>query len=538
MHGISGEIPRSWGSVRGGRGMTNSAIGPKGVSQPRVLVIDDEPGLCDMLRYGLPKRGFHVECASNGEAGLALAREQIFDLVVCDIMMPGLNGLEVLKKLKEITPDTQVIMATGFATLDTAIESMKRGAFDYLTKPYGLPQICAVLDKAMEWRQLRARVGHLEEVNRLKDEFMATISHELRTPITVIMGYSSLLQDIDYSREEGKNGLRVIESKAKDLLQIINNILNLANISAHRDPLVLELCSAAEIAQEVHKALRPIAQTKKLNFVLEIQPDLMFKTDRNKAKQVLLQLAENALKFTKEGTVTLRVDAADDRSVCFAVQDTGIGIKDEDVAVIFKYFTQVDQSITRNHGGTGLGLAVCRGFVQLLDGTLSLTSELGKGSTFTVLLPGRPPAPVLPNVMTPGEESATHNGKSCGILLVVDDDPAFTRLFQNLLSREGYDVSIAGGGAEAIRLMGENKPDAILLDLNMPDVTGFEVIAAMQKDPRLEGVKVFVVTSQDLSEAERAKILGRAEMIIQKGTKDLPEMLALLNKRLQPAPHL
>jgi signal transduction histidine kinase len=500
-------------------------------SNPSVLVIDDEPGLCDMLRFGLPKRGYRVECATSGEEGLVKMAAGHYDLVICDIMMPGMNGIEVLPRIKEMSPETQVVMATGYATIATAIESMKRGAFDYITKPYGLPQLSSILEKALEWRRLQARVDHLEELHRLKDEFMATISHELRTPITVILGYSGLLRERECSREEVKKGLGAIEIKAKGLLKIINNIIDLTSISAKREPLVLEICSLSDIGREVVEAFRPVANAKNLTLSFEARENLPLETDRIKVRQILLNLVDNGIKFTTTGQVKVRMEAADEHHVRFSVEDTGIGIDPAHLPLLFQEFRQVDQSTTRQYNGTGLGLAVSHRFIELLGGSITVQSLPGKGSTFTVLLPGRKsesqnpiPLSVIP---------AIHSGQGPRVLLVVDDDPGITRLFQNLLTREGYAVSTAGGGREALSQMSTTKPDVLLLDLMMPDLDGFDVLAAISANPELKDVRVFIMTAKNLTADERTQLQARAELIIQKGSKDLPEILALLNQNLK-----
>jgi len=513
--------------------MSDQQSSERGRFGASVLVIDDEPGLGDMLRYGLAKRGFRVECAATGEEGLTRLRREPFDLVVCDIRMPGLSGVEVLGRIKDIAPETPVIMATGFATVETAIESMKKGAFDYITKPYGLPQMCSILEKALEWRKLRARVDHLEEMHRLKDEFMATVSHELRTPITVIMGFASLLRDTVHNEEEHQKGLRTIEAKAKGLLQIINNIIDLANVSAKREPVVIETFAIADVAREVCDALRPVAEAKKLELSLEVAPELTLETDRTKVRQILVHLVDNGIKFTAAGRIAVRLEPDEADSVRLIVTDTGMGIEAQHIPLIFQEFRQVDQSYTRRHGGTGLGLAVCKKFVELLGGAIAVESVPGKGSVFTVTLPGRRPKakPAGPAQKTPAGHPRAGAGSQ--VLLVVDDDPSIVRLFQNLLAREGYAARTAGGGQEALAKMGLQKPDVLLLDLMMPDLTGFEVLDRMSKDPSLQGIKVFIITARDLTEEERAQLRPRVELIIRKGSMDLPEILALINQQLR-----
>jgi DNA-binding NtrC family response regulator len=207
-----------------------------GKATASVLVIDDERGLRDMLVFGLSGRGFTVKTAASGDEGMELARHQVFDLVVCDITMPGRNGIDTLKEYKKIQPESEVIMATGFATLETAVEAMKLGAYDYLTKPYSLDQLEQIFAKALERRSLRNQVNRLEELNRLKSEFLANMSHELRTPMNAIIGYTSLLTDRIYGdlNPRQEQGLRSIQASAKNVLEQINNILDLSRLQAGR----------------------------------------------------------------------------------------------------------------------------------------------------------------------------------------------------------------------------------------------------------------------------------------------------------------
>src|SRR5258706_3551192 len=307
----------------------------------RVLVIDDESGLRDMLVFGLTDRGYHVVPAESGEEGIEKARHDIFDLMVCDIMMPGKSGVEVLKEIKAIQPDMEAIMATGYATLETAFASMKQGAFDYIPKPYGLDQLCSIFEKALERRGLKAQVGKLQELNRMKSEFLANMSHELRTPMNAIIGYTSLILDKTYGdiTPKQEQGLKRIETNSRNLLQLINNILDLSKLNAGRMQLFKESCLLTEITDEVLQTMECLARERKLTLTAEVPESLMFETDKTKLKQVLINLVANAVKFTHEGGVSIRAEALQGPNrLRFYVQDTGIGIKDEDLPLLFEEF--------------------------------------------------------------------------------------------------------------------------------------------------------------------------------------------------------
>src|SRR5437016_1111260 len=210
---------------------------PESTKMPeKVLIIDDEQGLRNMLKFSLQKRGYEVFDAESGEQALALAKTQSFELAVCDIMMPGMDGVQVLKALKEISPSTEVIMATGYATLETAVESMKQGAFDYITKPYSLANLCTVFEKASEHRKLKAKVNYLEELDRLKTDFIHTMNHELRTPLASVMGYISLTRQGVYGpiSDQQREAMNRAEVNSKYLLQLINSILDFSKLQANR----------------------------------------------------------------------------------------------------------------------------------------------------------------------------------------------------------------------------------------------------------------------------------------------------------------
>jgi signal transduction histidine kinase len=494
---------------------------------PHILVVDDEPGLRDMLRFGLQKRGYQVTAVPSGEEAIIKVAAENYDAVICDIMMPGIGGVDTLRRIKEKSPETAVIMATGFATLEIAIESMKSGAFDFVTKPYGVPQLCSILEKAVQWRQMRARIDHLEELHRLKDEFLSTISHELLTPLTIILGYAGLMQQHrNYSPDEMVNGLVTIESKAKGLLRMVTNIIDYANASGTGQHLYLESCSLTKLGEEIVTSYRPLAEAKSITLSCQASEDFLLETDKAKVKQILVNLVDNAIKFTKAGHVAIRMEAADEGHVKIQVEDSGCGVDPGKMYVIFQDFRQADQSHVREYGGAGLGLAVAHRFVELLGGQINLTSSSEKGSTFTVILPGRKTRLADPALTAPQPNK----------LLIVDDDPAMTRIFASLFSREGYIVSTAAGGREALSQMKRQKPDALLLDLVMPDVDGFDVLASIAAISALKDVRIIIITSRELKPEERARLEQRAELIIQKGTKDLPEILNLINQSLKRHP--
>jgi PAS domain S-box-containing protein len=243
--------------------------------------------------------------------------------------------------------------------------------------------------------QLERQSAELERASRLKSEFLATMSHELRTPINAMVGYSSLLRDGIFGplTDGQQDALRRMRSSAEHLLSIISDILDLSRVEAGQIRMSATDVDLGECLQTVSQSIRPIAVQKALTFSLEIAPDMpSIRTDLTRLSQVLLNLLANAVKFTERGSVTMRASpVADAARVRVEVEDTGIGIAEEHLETIFDEFIQADQSVTRQHGGTGLGLTISRKLIELMGGELGVSSELGRGSTFHIELPVVPP---------------------------------------------------------------------------------------------------------------------------------------------------
>ncbi|MGH7623574.1 MAG: sensor histidine kinase, partial [Gemmatimonadaceae bacterium] len=249
--------------------------------------------------------------------------------------------------------------------------------------------LAATADLADQNARLQWSSRELEKANRLKSEFLASMSHELRTPINAIMGYTALLADRIYGdvNERQDEGLRRIKVSAQHLLALINDILDLAKIEAGKMPLHLAPVSLASVVAEISQQVEPIVRRKALTFVADLPTELpSMVSDETKIKQILLNLLSNAVKFTHSGGVIVRV-RTERENVRVDVQDSGIGIRPEDLEAIWEDFRQVDQSRTREFGGPGLGLSITHKLIQALGGSVRVESVYGEGSTFSVTLP-------------------------------------------------------------------------------------------------------------------------------------------------------
>ncbi len=342
-----------------------------------------------------------------------------------------------------------------------------------------------------------------EAANRSKSAFLANMSHELRTPLNAIIGYSEMLHEEaeDLGQEDFIPDLQKIQAAGKHLLTLINDILDLSKIEAGKMDLFLESFDIAPMLQDVVTTITPLVE-KNAN-TLEVRgagdPGVMH-ADLTKVRQVLFNLLSNACKFTEQGSITLEsardtVDGVD--WLTFRVRDTGIGMSPDQIGNLFQAFSQADASTTRQYGGTGLGLAISRRFCQMMGGDITVESEPGTGSTFTIRLPAKvvdPKAAGTPQIETTSM-SAPPEGAST--VLVIDDDPTVHDLMQRFLRKEGLHMVAATSGAEGLRLARERRPDVITLDVMMPGMDGWAVLTALKADPELTDIPVIMLTMVD-----------------------------------------
>lgn len=463
--------------------------------KPRILVVDDEQGLRDMLEYALTARGYVVVTAKNGLQALEKARAERFDLALSDILMPEMNGVALLRELRSLRPELEVIMATGFATIETAVESMKLGAYDYITKPYELDDLCRTLSRALDKGRLKSRVVELEDLSRMKSEFLANMSHELRTPLNAIVGYTSLLLDGTYGNlpAEQSEPLERVLSGSQDLLTLINSVLDVSKLNAGMMQVFIEDIDLAALAGEVVETMKSLAVRKGLTLSAGECPPLRLRGDRTKTKQILVNLIGNAIKFTDTGSVKLAcvLDSENGR-VALSVSDTGPGIPAEHLTTIFEEFRQLDGSSKRAQGGTGLGLAIVKKLVVLLGGAIAVRSHVGEGSVFTVTLPtsNATPAPAA----EPPLAVVAEPGDGRPVVIGIDDDPEILRLLTDSLAHSGYRFVGAQNAHDGIALARRLKPAAVTLDVMMPHCDGWSVLQSFQEDPVLRAIPVIMLS--------------------------------------------
>ena len=367
-------------------------------------------------------------------------------------------------------------------------------------------QAAIAIENVRLFDEIQEKSRQLEMASQHKSQFLSSMSHELRTPLNAIIGLTEMMvtNAARFGTEKAQEPLRRVHGAGTHLLSLINQVLDLSKIEAGKLELSPESVSLAPLVDEVIGTARPLANQNNNRLIVNGQDALGTLTvDPMRLRQILLNLLSNACKFTKEGEVMLSSRTVVDgrRWVEFAVSDTGIGMTPDQQTRLFQEFTQGDASTARQYGGTGLGLAISRKLAQMMGGDVTVASEQSKGSVFTVRLPASADTSVGDPVDLRGNELPV-----AGRILVIDDDAVARDLVAENLRMAGFSVVAAAGGLEGLRLAKEVRPIAITLDVMMPDLDGWSVLAALREDAELAEIPVIMVTIMD--ERRRAAELG------------------------------
>ncbi len=416
------------------------------------------------------------------------------------------------------------------------------------------------------WNQIQVKSQELEISNRYKSEFLSNMSHELRTPLNSLLILSKLLTENNAGNltDEQIESSKMIYEGGQELLSLINEILDLAKIEAGKMEFIHEDTSLSKLSRYLENSFVPTAQEKGLEFHVDVAADLpaSVNTDAKRVKQVLKNLLANAFKFTSKGTVTAKIsrpgtclDLSRSRldhsnSIAFAISDTGIGIAEEKQKVIFSAFQQADGKIDRKYGGTGLGLSISTNMANLLGGEIQLSSQEGKGSTFTLVLPDTMAGPLSPsktNVMcsaspeasralgatqTPVEtptdrpvvqpicddrDAITENDK---VVLIIEDDAKFASILKRISHEKGFKCLVASHGEAGLKSAIDDQPQAIILDVGLPGINGFSVINSLKDNAATRHIPVQFISAHDENQsADRALSMGAIGYLSKPATR-------------------
>jgi signal transduction histidine kinase len=353
-------------------------------TKPHILVVDDEMGPRESLKMILNPY-YNVYTADRGAQAVEMLKEHPVDLVTLDLKMPGFSGINVLEKVKQHDPDIEAIIITGYGSLDTAIEGLRLGAFDYISKPFDVNHILALVRRGLERRNAKS------QLRQVKSDFLSNISHELRTPLSVVVGFVYLLlnQVIGKLTEEQQKVLETVYRNSEELLELIDNVLWMTSLNAGDANATLHSFDVRDVVNETMKRYEKTIREKGLRLDVKLpEGETALVSDRAKVERVFQNVFNNAVKFTAEGEIVVKVQPLTHRnSVEIEITDTGVGIEQSKIDSIFEPFHQADNSMQRSYSGLGIGLTVARRMAELIGGKLSVTSKPGAGTRVTMSFP-------------------------------------------------------------------------------------------------------------------------------------------------------
>jgi signal transduction histidine kinase len=504
-----------------------------------VLVVDDDIGLQTTVCEILQTTG--IAASAVGSAGEAARwfEEHTADLVVLDQRLPDASGLQLAALLKARTPLLPVVLMTGYVSTDTAIAAVGL-VDDYLTKPVPPSELIKVVQTRLEQHRLRAAnrdlLAQLTEANnrlertvaertrelsmardqamegsRLKSQFLANMSHEIRTPMNGVIGAVSLLSASALT-EDQRTYVDILSSSGQNLLAIINDVLDFSKIEAGHLELKISPFTLIEPFTETVAMLAPLASGKDLQLRLQTDADLpaVVEGDAGRLRQVLTNLVGNAVKFTDVGHVLVTVSVAASSSgrvmLRCEVVDTGIGISESDIPLLFRDFTQFDTSNTRRFGGTGLGLAISDRLVRMMGGEIGCLPNAERGSTFWFTVPFDLPEIPAPAQRLPDADDVKAPAPVAAnlgpLILIVEDNAINALILERMLTLLGYRSDTVGNGLDALAALAHTTYAAVLMDCQMPVMDGYTTTTRLRAEwpgqPRIPVVAITATaTTQD-----------------------------------------
>jgi signal transduction histidine kinase len=534
------------------------------MDRARVLIVDDLPEKLLAHCAVLETLDADLITAHSGEEALRRVLQEDFAVILLDVNMPDIDGLETATLIRRYkrSRHTPIIFVTAYADEMQTSRGYELGAVDYILSPV-IPEVLrtkvqafvdlyqaqaglAEANQALERRvaertaelqasndrlqgeiaeRVRAQAereallerekvlrAEAEELSRLKDEFLATMSHELRTPLNAIFGWSTLMRTRRLDAATQERALETIERNARAQKRLIEDLLDVSRIVTGKVTLEVMVVELRRVITAAVESMLPAAQAKSIELVTLLDSESnIFRGDFARLQQVVCNLLSNAIKFTSRGgRVEVRLARHGDVAQ-LTITDSGQGIKPEFLPHVFDRFRQEDGSISRKHGGLGLGLAIVRYLIEMHGGTVEAASDgEGRGATFTVRLP-------VPEADEPVESAAAAQSSAAAAkgtqlqglhVLVVDDDPGARELLANMLQGYGARVSLASSGPVALTLLFEQRPHVVLADIGMPEMDGYTLIEQVRAlDPHLGGRIPAVAVTAHASAQDRLRAL-------------------------------
>ncbi|MCH7990507.1 MAG: response regulator [Planctomycetes bacterium] len=511
----------------------------------KILVVDDIPDNVTLLRDDLIDDGYDVLTAGSGEEALRVAASEHPDLVLLDLMMPGMDGFEVCRRLKADAhlQAIPIVIVSASHSVDDVIKGLELGADDFITKPLNR-QIVAARVRSV----LRSKFAQdqLEAANRTKSEFLANMSHEIRTPMTAILGFAELLGE-NLQKPQNIEAIHIIKQNGKFLLDLINDILDISKIEAGKLRIEEIKFSPCQILAEIALLLRARAEEKGLSFEIEFDGPIpeTIHSDPTRLRQILINLLGNAIKFTEEGHVKLAVrllekDSAEPK-LQFSVMDSGIGMTEQQLSNIFQPFMQGDSSVTRKYGGTGLGLTISKRLTEALGGEISVECRKNTGCMFCVTIGCgsltdvrmvENPDQILHGASPVRRPAPKHDTRLDCHVLLAEDVAVNRKLITLVMEKAGAKITAVVNGQlavdQAMAAVAENRAfDVILMDMQMPVLDGYSAVRKLRE----EGLStpIIALTAHARSEDRERCISAGCNEFVSKPV-DLQRLVTLVDE--------
>jgi signal transduction histidine kinase len=476
-----------------------------------ILYIEDDIGLGRLLQKRLAGKNLEIDIAETGEAGLEAIRRKKYDLILLDNFLPDMNGIDLLDHLQPLENQPPIILLTASGDERLAVQALEKGAADYAVKDveqFYIDLLPAVMGAAFTRYRLMAEnrqqrqdlekaTQKAQAANQAKSEFLTTMSHEIRTPLNVILGVAGLLER-NITDEKQREMIGVLHTNATVLLGLVNDILDLSRVESGKVALEMTNFKAKQLLAEINAMFHLEATKKKLEIRIEdTTGNIEWRGDLLRVQQIIMNLVSNSIKFTEKGHILAKATITANHALQITIEDTGIGISKNKLDAIFSKFVQADQSITRRFGGSGLGLALSQSFAKLMHGLITVESQEGKGSIFTVTLPLQYCYETDQDVEESApahERQSVTEGETRNILLV-EDYPANVMIATMMLEELHYTIIPASNGQEAVdQVRKADKPFyAILMDIQMQGMDGFEATRQIRQIEKERDIRNHII---------------------------------------------